>query len=73
MRIKADFQKFLKIAIVTNISVKPLHRNRPRIDVLFNQSFGVIDEFLLGTVKHLKTVFSLMAYFNRYVPGMRIE
>ena len=31
------------------------------------QSFGVIDEFLLGTTKHLKTVFSLMAYFNRSV------
>ena len=31
------------------------------------QSFGVIDEFLLGNVKHLKTVFSLMAYFNRSV------
>ena len=29
------------------------------------QSFGFINSYLLGTEKHVKTVFSLMAYFNR--------
>ena len=35
--------------------------------LIFNvlQAFGYIDDFLMGTVKHLKTAFSLMAYFNR--------
>ena len=37
------------------------------------QSFGVIDAYLLGTVKYLKTVFSLMAYFNRLDFGARSE
>ena len=50
--------------------------DEPMIASIFNlttatfhviQSFGVIDGFLLGNVKHLKTVFSLMAYFNRSV------
>lgn len=31
------------------------------------QSFGYIHNFLLGAEKHLKTTFSIMAYFNRFV------
>ena len=36
--------------------------------LIFNvlQSFGHIGNYLLGVEKHLKTAFSLMAYFNRY-------
>ena len=35
--------------------------------LVFNvlQSFGYINAFLLGGAKHAKTVFSLLAYFNR--------
>lgn len=29
------------------------------------QAFGYIDDQLMGGAKHCKTIFSLMAYFNR--------
>jgi hypothetical protein len=37
--------------------------------LIFNvlQSFGVIDTYLIGAVKYVKTALSLMAYFNRYL------
>ena len=36
--------------------------------LIFNvlQSFGIIDTYLIGAVKYVKTALSLMAYFNRY-------
>ena len=36
--------------------------------LIFNvlQSFGIIDTYLIGAAKYVKTALSLMAYFNRY-------
>jgi hypothetical protein len=35
--------------------------------LIFNvlQAFGYIGNYLLGTEKHVKSIFSLLAYFNR--------
>jgi hypothetical protein len=35
--------------------------------LIFNvlQAFGIVDNFLIGSVKYVKTTLSLMAYFNR--------